>query len=412
MIALLLSSLLTTTPPEPPPLELAALLAEVAARAPQLQAQLAAVEVARTRVGMEGAWADPTVDVMAEDIPLRGGDEAPMPMITWRFTQPLNVFGRRGLAKDAARAQLQVEQAQARRVGWDARAQAVAAFSELWMNQEMRALLEQQVATLGRMKAAAKARYVSGMMMGHHDFLRSEAELAAMAAERAALDSEREAMVAMLNALRGRPLEEPIGEVMLPEHAALPAVEALLSRTAERPELEAMRWMRTEMEAREKLARRMYLPMPMVSAFYQQRLGEMPDSVGGMVGFTVPLWWFDRQANEVRMAEAMVQRAQRDLEAMQVMTQTDLRMAWSRARAADLALQALEETALPRMRETVKASEAAYVSGTGDFLALLDATMALQQREAERLQAVVRREVARFELERLLGAPSNPEEKR
>jgi cobalt-zinc-cadmium efflux system outer membrane protein len=412
MFHALLCTLLATNPEGPPPLELEALLAEVSSRAPQLQAQRAALEVARARVGVEGAWEDPTVEVMTEDIPLRGGEEAPMPMITWRFTQPLNVFGRRGLAKDAARAQLQAEQAQVRRVGWDARAQAVSAFLELWMNQEMRDLIERQVATLERMKAAAKARYVSGMMMGHHDFLRSEAELAAMAAERAALESEREAMVAMLNALRGRPLGEPIGKVVLPARAALPEVEALVSRADERPELEAMRWMRTEMEARKKLARRMYLPMPMVSAFYQQRPGMEPDSVGGMVGLTVPLWWFDRQANEVRMADAMVQRAQRELEAMQVMTQTDLRMAWSRARAADLTLQALEETALPRMRETVKASEAAYVSGTGDFLALLEVTMALQRREAERLQAVVRREVVRFELERLLGAPSAPEEKR
>lgn len=411
MLPLLLCSLLTAAPEEPPALELEALLAEVAARAPQLQAQQAAVEVARARVGMEGAWVDPTVEVMTEDIPLRGGEDAPMPMITWRFTQPLNVFGRRGLAKDAARAQLQAQQAQVRRVGWDARAQALAAFVELWMNQEMQSLLARQVATLERMKAAAKARYISGLMMGHHDFLRSEAELAAMAAERAALESEQQAMAAMLNALRGRPLEEPIGKVVLPARAALPEVEALVSRANERPELEAMRWMRTEMEAREKLARRMYLPMPMVSAFYQQRPGEELDSVGGMVGFTVPLWWWDRQANEVRMAEAMVQRTQRELEAMQVMTRTDLRMAWSRARAADLSLQALEETALPRMRETVKASEAAYVSGTGDFLALLEVTMALQRREAERLQAVVRREVARFELERLLGAASAPEEK-
>jgi cobalt-zinc-cadmium efflux system outer membrane protein len=412
MLHALLCTLLATNPEGPPPLELEALLAEVSSRAPQLQAQQAAAEVARARVRVEGAWEDPSVEVMTEDIPLRGGEEAPMPMITWRFTQPLNVFGRRGLAKDAARAQLQAEQAQVRRVGWDARAQAVAAFAELWMNQEMRDLIERQVATLERMKAAAKARYVSGMMMGHHDFLRSEAELAAMAAERAALESEREAMVAMLNALRGHPLGESIGKVVLPARAALPEVEALVSRADERPELEAMRWMRTEMEARKKLARRMYLPMPMVSAFYQQRPGMEPDSVGGMVGFTVPLWWFDRQANEVRMAEAMVQRAQRELEAMQVMTQTDLRMAWSRARAADLALQALEEAALPRMRETVKASEAAYISGTGDFLALLEATMTLQQREAERLQAVVQRELARFELERLLGAPSAPEEKR
>ncbi|MBZ4420199.1 TolC family protein [Myxococcus sp. RHSTA-1-4] len=411
MLPFLLISLVAATPDAPPPLELEALLAEVSTRAPQIQAQQAAAEVARSRIGVEGAWEDPTVELMAESIPLRGGEDAPMPMLTWRFTQPLNVFGRRGLAKEAARAQLQAEQARTRRVGWDVRTQAVAVFLELWMNQEMRALLDRQIATLERMKDAAKARYVAGMMMGHHDFLRAQAELAAMEAEKASLDSEREAMAAMLNALRGRPLGEPVGEIVLPGRGPLPDVEALLARAEERPELEAMRWMRAEMETRRTLAQRMYLPMPMVSGFYEQRTGGMPDSVGGIVGLTVPLWWFDRQRNEVRMAEAMVQRAQRDLEAMEVMTRTDLRMAWSRARAADLTLQALEDTALPRMRETVAASESAYVSGSADFLSLLEATMARLRLEADRLQAVVRREVARYELERLLGASIAPEEK-
>jgi cobalt-zinc-cadmium efflux system outer membrane protein len=407
MLYALLCSLLAASPEGPPPLELETLLSEVATHAPQLQAQQAAVEVARARVGMEGAWEDPTIDVMAEDIPLRGGEEAPMPMITWRFTQPLNVFGRRGLAKDAARAQVRAEEARTRRVGWDARALALEAFLELWMNQKMRALIDDQLAVLERMKAAAKARYIAGMMMGHHDFLRAEAELATMRAEKAALESEREAVTAMINALRGRPLEEPVGEPVLPERSPLPEVAPLLERTDERPEVDEMRWMRAEMEARQGLARRMYLPMPMVAGFYQQRMDE-PDSVGGMVGFTVPLWWFDRQANEVRMAGAMVTRAQRELEAMQVMTRTDLRMAWSRARAAELSLQALEETALPRMRETVASSEAAYTSGTGDFLALLEAVMARQRLEAQRLQAVVRREKSRFELARLLGSSLAP----
>ncbi|WP_147443603.1 hypothetical protein [Corallococcus sicarius] len=45
------------------------------------------------------------------------------------------------------------EQARTRRVGWDVRTQAVEVFLELWMNQEMRALLGRRIATLERMKA-------------------------------------------------------------------------------------------------------------------------------------------------------------------------------------------------------------------------------------------------------------------
>jgi hypothetical protein len=82
MLPLLLISLVAAAPEQPPSLELEALLAEVASHAPQLQAQQAVAEVARSRLGVEGAWEDPTVEVMAESIPLRGGEDAPMPMLT------------------------------------------------------------------------------------------------------------------------------------------------------------------------------------------------------------------------------------------------------------------------------------------------------------------------------------------
>lgn len=103
------------------------------------------------------------------------------------------------------------------------------------------------------------------------------------------------------------------------------------------------------------------------------------------------------------MADADVRRSARELEAMEAMTRADVTMAWSRARAADVTLQALEETALPRMEETVRAAEAAYASGGGDFLSLLDSAMSRLRLQGQRLQAVARRETARFELERLLG---------
>lgn len=421
VLSLVLLSFLAAAEPEAagtqaPPLTLQTFLREVSERAPQLRTQQEAEVVARARIGVEGAWEDPSVEVMAESVPLRGGPEQPMPMYTYRFTQPLGTLWRRGPAKSAARAQLGAEQARTRRVDWDARAMAVQAFWDLWMNQEMQALIGRQVATLERMRASARARYVAGMMMGHHDVLRAEAEIATMQAEAAGLESERGAAVALINTLRGRPPDAPVGAAMLAERTPLLALPPLLSRAPERPELAEMRAMRAEMQARRTLAHRMYLPMPMVSGFFEQRPGMEPNSVGGIVGFSVPLWWFDRQRNEVRMAEGMVRQSERALEAMDAMTRADLQMAWSRARGADAALVALEATALPRLRETVRSAEAAYTSGSGDFLSLLEATMAFQRLEAQHVQAVVRRELTLFELERLLGAslstPQSPSEVR
>ncbi|MBI3182638.1 MAG: TolC family protein [Myxococcales bacterium] len=385
------------------PLELKALLREVSARSPRVLVQRAELDAARAKVAAAGAWEDALGSVMVEELPLRKGAEELMPMVTYRLSQPLNLFGRRKWAKEAAGASASASEASLRRAEWDARAQAVSAFYELWMSREMQSILERQLATLERMRDSAKGRYAAGLGMAHHELLRAEAELASMRAERDSLLAERPAVESMLNVLRGRPSEEAVGAPRLPPRSPLPELEAVLESSSRRPELRAMRAVLQEAKAKVQLARRMVLPMPMVSAFYEQRLGMAPDSFGGELMVTLPLWWFDRQANELAMAEAMAHRAERDVEAMAAMTQAELRMAFGRARASELALEALERFALVRIRETVASSEAEYLSGGGEFLRLLESVQALQQLEGRRLEAVARREVTRFELERLLG---------
>lgn len=392
-------------------LTLDALLAEVQSRSPDLATQRASAEVAESAVGVAGAWEDPTVSVMGEGLgPRSEMDPAePMTMFTYRLSVPLNVFGRRGLAKEAARARLQAERANLRRVEWDLRARAATAFYQLWMVDEMTRVVERQLDILRGMEASAKARYAAGLM-GHHDVLRSQAEQARMEAELASLRSERLSMVSMLNALRNRPTETPIEpqiERTLPE---LPALDVLLTRADQRPETERAQAMAREAEAERARAGRMYLPMVMVAGGYEQRLRGMPDSLMGEVAFSVPLFFFDRQQNEVAMAEAMERRAQREVEASLVMGRAEVARAWSQARAADASLQALEETALPRLRETIDSAQAAYASGSGGFLELLDASMSLLDVEARRIEAAVRQQASRFEIERAIagrleGAP-------
>ena len=60
---------------------------------------------------------------------------------------------------------------------------------------------------------------------------------------------------------------------------------------------------------------------------------------------------------------------------------------------------------MPRLIETVASAESAYIAGKGEFLALLDATMALLDVRMERIETIAEVEVTRFELARLLGRP-------
>lgn len=388
------------------PLRLPDLLAEVGERAPAVDVARATVDVRRAAVGVAGAWEDAQLTVMTEQLPFPGGGGEDPAMITYRLGQPLNLFGRRAAAKRVAVAAVDRQRAALRRTSWDARAQAVALFYELWMNGEMRRIVESQLALLERMRDSALARVRAGMDMGHHDVLRAESQIAAMGAERASLDDERTAIVAMINTLRGRLAEEPVGEPELPLLGPLPGVDLAAEAAAAAPEVEAARAMVAEARAGEVVARKMYLPMVMLEAQYEQNIG-MPDGFGVALGLRIPLWW-DRPRNEVAMARSMTRAADREERAMQSMAAAAARMAWSRTRAAERTLAALDDAALPRLRETIASIEAAYIAGRGEFLSLLDAVMELRELEGRRVRAVVDRGVARFELDRIAGAEVIP----
>ncbi|MBI4821377.1 MAG: TolC family protein [Deltaproteobacteria bacterium] len=390
---------------------LAEVLAEVSERAPQLAVQDEVIRAARAATDRAGAWDDPLVSFMIEDLALARHESEPMsPMLSYRLTQPLNLFGRRRLAKESASARVQGEWAVRRRVELDARREAAMAFYDLWMNQEMGRLIDRQVATLERMRDSAKAQYSAGMMMGHHDFLRAEAEISAMRAERASLEDRSRAAATMLDVLRGRPPGELPSSVSR-RSRPIPELARLLGEAAKRPEVEAAQAMRVEARAERDLAEKMYLPMVMAGVFFQQRLGQQPNSIGGELALTLPVFWWDKQAKEVEMAEAMVSRAERELEAMLSMTRAEVERAYRQARAADRALSALEREAVPRLEQVVESSQAAYESGTNNFLSLLEATLSLLELESRRIRSAVERDLALFELERILGESSSPERK-
>ncbi len=388
-----------------PVLELDQVLDEVGRGAPAVEVDRAAVAAARAAVGVAGAWQDPTATVMGEALRFPGTMTEMSPMLTYRLSQELNLFGRRGAAKRRARAGVAGREAILRRTAWDARAQAAALFFELWMSQGQAEILDDQISLMREMRQAALDRVRAGMAMGHHDALRAEAEIARMEAERSSLDDERAAMAAMLNTLRGRSDDSSVPRVALPRRAAIPPLVPITRRASRTPEVDLARAMRREAEAERDLAKKMYLPMIALEGMYEHRLEGEQDTWGAAVMFSIPLWWRDRQRNEVAMAEAMIARARREELAMRQMASAELRMAWSRLRAADRRVTALEERALPSIRESVASTRSGYVAGRADFLLLLESLTALRELEMERLEAVRDRETAEFELQRVAGAP-------
>ena len=65
----------------------------------------------------------------------------------------------------------------------------------------------------------------------------------------------------------------------------------------------------------------------------------------------------------------------------------------------------LRDDVVPKAEQHLKVSEAAYVSGKLDFLALLDSERMLLSRQLERERALADQAMAEAELERVLGGP-------
>jgi outer membrane protein TolC len=130
--------------------------------------------------------------------------------------------------------------------------------------------------------------------------------------------------------------------------------------------------------------------------------GEDDDLMVG-VELNLPLWRRSYKAGELQ-ARALARRARHERKE----TENTLAARLERAvyefdnsgRQVDLYTQVL----VPRARELIGASEAAYMAGTVDFLSLIDAQRTLLRFRLERERAVADRQQELAELEMLVGA--------
>jgi outer membrane protein TolC len=266
----------------------------------------------------------------------------------------------------------------------------------------MAAVLERQHALARELVDGAAARYAGGSGL-QADVLRAEVEAARVAAAERALTAQIAAAEAMLNVSMGIEAAAPVGEidytVLLPELAATADLQG--SAADNRPELRAGTAEIERANAEVAVMRSMYRPMAMVRA---GRASTMAEGSGGMLmlGISVPLWR-DRLRAGVDEAQAMERMAQADLVAMRRMIEGEVAAARAEAEAARETLQALETDVVPRARSAVNAALAAYASGQGTLVLVVDASRALWDIERDRVMAQTQASEAWARLELALG---------
>jgi outer membrane protein, heavy metal efflux system len=378
-----------------------AFVAEVVRQNPTLSARVLRRSAASREAAASGLWPDPEAQVMVDNL---GGDEVDPPMVRFQLSQMIPWPGKLGLMEDAALRRTDAAGAEVKSRRLELELEAKRAYLMLALNAAKRRLNQANRGLVKTIANAALARYSAGAA-GHHEVARAQVELNAIDVEAIALGGERVSIVAMMNALRNQPAEqaisdpaEPVTTVRMP--AARKLVELAVLR---RPELEGMRAMQREEEAMAALARRERYPDLMAGVWYNQMIDMPEQSVGMMVGTTIPVFGVRRQTRLGEAAGLRGRAALEDLAAMRAMIRFEVADALRKVTTARRTLEFVRGSAQPHAQESFLSSLAGYSSGTVEITGLLESWRALQATELARVEAALKLAEAVADLERVVG---------
>lgn len=368
----------------------------------EITAARARARAAAQRPAIVSALDDPTVSFSLDHVPfnMMGVDGN----VTIEQSFPLSRI--RGNRERAARAGARRELANADRVGLDVELDAVESF---WMLAQMRAaadIITQQHALAKQLEAAALARYTANTGT-QGDVLRAQTETARLAAEVRAVAAEVRAAEVMLNTSLARDAAGPIPtlDVTVPDRDP-PTSDDVARSSLQRPELRAGRAEIEQAEADVRVMQSMYAPMAMVRTGPAYTMAE-GEGWMVMVGVSIPLWRGKLRAG-VAEADAMVDMATADLEAMRRMAEGQARSARERVAAARARFVALRDDIVPRAEQAIAPTLASYSSGQVPLVSVVEAAQALWMAQRDLVVARAELGIAWARLRRATGQEVTP----
>lgn len=352
---------------------------------PELRALGLEAEAARARIVPAGALPDPSASIS-----LRGLD----PEEPWRrpdmgreigysVRQQFPLWGKRELARTAARQEADASELDRDAAARDLLAEAESAYVRYWHADQAVAVLDRRIALLRQIEEMAGVRYALGMA-AQQDSIRAQVEQTNMQRERIErLAAKREA-IAMLNSVLGRPADAPLAApdsiptLPIPTNASLP--------TGDHPAVLAQQARAEAARTNAVLQRRNRFPDVSLGVGAMQRGGGL-ESMELMLEIEIPFQQRVRREREreahllEEAALARVETARRSLNGRGATA----RVQWASARERR---QLTEKTLLPQADATYRSALASYQVGEVDFGTLLEALNEWQGADLSRVDAL------------------------
>ena len=299
-----------------------------------------------------------------------------------------------GSARDAVRARRQEIAAQVRRT--------YATYYKA--EQELRLHLE-HVGLTSRVVELAKINQRTGHG-GLQDVLRLELEMTRLHTDVARIEREQRSSRALLNALMDRPADAPLGppeDLSVAARGDVTGLEQNLD--ANRPEIGvAARAVRRSEALLEGSRQAAHFPSVMfgLDYWYMPMGVETHHGYGAMLAINLP-WLSGRRRADVREGEQLVQAERHALESTRNAVRYELHDAAARLESARQSFTIVDQDLLAQAKRSLDATQAAYSSGHGDAVALLDALRSYLQVRIERVRALAELAASQADLERAAG---------
>ena len=371
---------------------------------PDIAAAHSRWEAALQKVPQARAWDDPMIGVDT----WRRDDQAGAPSQNGLMvSQTVPWFGKRDL-----RGRVEMGAAKRAEMDWRMKTLEVAAsvkqsFYDLWQAQRELDVNDRTRELMGQFVNAARAQYETGKA-SQSDLIRAQNELAKLSEDRIDRLRMRDQALAELNRLLQRAPETP---VEIDSNFAVPVfdpgvtLEQLQAAAGERPELLGVReGMLRSAQASLDLAKKGYDPDVQVRVEgwqYEGKNGIPEYDVGVAINFP----WFNHSKYKaaINEARANLDASRDELDAMRVQTAAEVKKLYDGVHTMHHHYDLYAERLIPQQRLAVEAARAAYETGTGRFLDVLDADRMLFDLEMQNLHHAAEFQRLLASLEKMVG---------
>lgn len=369
-------------------------------------------EAASARIWQAASLDDPMLEFeynkMVADRMLSGD-----PMKSYAISQdipfPTKLYLRARIASKLAR--MAYENYKAKEIEITARVKA--AYAELFLIYRTLEIMREDKDVLRQFSSVVTKKY-STAEASQADALKAQIELARVDNELIMLEQRRLTARARLNVLMnidpneesGVPSSEP------PVKFTHSLENFYITAKSNNPELKAYRYGIERGKAAYDLSLNEFMPDFKVKFQQMVRRDRVDENMwAGMLGVTVPLWFFEKQAFGVKEMRSELEMLKAEYDAKQNMVLFDVRDSFARIEANMKVVELYETAFLPQADQTVSATLRSYESGKADFLTLLDSQRMLIEFKLDHYKAILELRIALADLERAAGTDLNAEVK-